>query len=194
MSFLHSKGRGGEGGWEPYGVKEQANGDAGPGEVGILLGLLLEVVDELGLDGQELAQGLADDLARVDAELGGDEAPHARGEGGVDEGLLRTDGKRAEHRHDGVLALQDRLQAVHRGVVDLLDGDAVWQDRRGVGGLPCQDRYRKAGLDEFIHHSTAEGSSALRTVSYAAPRCPSMALEREGVVQTYAGHHNALDG
>lgn len=66
-----------------------------------------------------------DRVARVASELGGDEALHARGDGGIDDLLLVEDRVSRDGGDDGVLALEHRDERLV-AAVGLEQGHAGW--------------------------------------------------------------------
>ncbi len=152
----------------PYKVEEQADRYSCPAKPGVRLGLLVEVVDRLGLGRQDVAQGRSDGLARVDAEFGGDEALHAGCNSGIDEKSLPAQPKGAERRHDSVLARQCFFQRVQRGVVDLLRLHAGGE--AALGAIPSQDRHAETRLGELGYDDAAQATSTLCCSSVSRAR------------------------
>jgi hypothetical protein len=104
-------------------------------------------------------QGAHRRLLRVVPELGREEAPNTRGDGGVNEHRLARDAGRTNGRDERVDALEGRGERRDGGVVDLANANAggqVW----GVGGAG-EDDDGEMRREELLNDGAADVSCGL---------------------------------
>ncbi len=114
-------------------TKEGSSGDRTPGEGRVLVGLLLQIVDDGRLGGKDGTDLLAILVGAVTTPLAGQETLDTGLDGGVDDRLLIDHAE--ERRDDGILAFELLDQLGFR-VVGLDDLDVAGEG--GVGLLAAE--------------------------------------------------------
>lgn len=191
LVLCQQNARGYKRGAGPYStyVKEEAVGDARPRQAGVLPALLLEVVHQLDLGLDHGPEPRVRHGARVDAELARDDALDARGDGGVDEGVLLARRRRGDDGDQGVLAGKRRLEGLGRAVVDLLDVHARRRCRGRAG--PAEGCDVEPGLLQRLHEGHAQGAGGLLTWIWLAVL---LAGQHHTIWGTYSNYRDILNG
>lgn len=145
-----------------YPVKEQPGRQPRPRKRRILLRLLDQIINNPNLRGENLADGLALQLAGVDTELRRDKTLYPRRYSSVNSRLLACYCKRGNDRDNGILAVKCRLQRVERRVIHLLDGQSFGEfERRVYRSLSRDARHVKPSRDELPDDGRPEISRSL---------------------------------